>query len=194
MNGYQLVVIGGSWGGVDALQEILRHLPREYPLAVVAVLHRDRHSDGTLDTHLQRSCAVTVSEAEDKESIEAGHVYLAPADYHLLVEPGRLALSVEAPVAFARPSIDVLFQSAAESYRRAVVGVVLTGASADGADGLAHIQRRGGLTVVQDPATAERRAMPEAAMAAVRPDRVLPIEDVGPFLVALGNNLPGAWT
>jgi two-component system chemotaxis response regulator CheB len=110
---------------------------------------------------------------------------VAPADYHLLVEDDRFALSVDARVQFARPSIDVLFESVAEGYRDRAIGIVLTGANADGAEGLAAIKRNGGVVIVQDPETATRKAMPEAALAAAVADAVLPLEAIGPFLLGL---------
>lgn len=125
-----------------------------------------------------------VEEPEDKDPIAEGRVYLAPRDYHLLIEKGNFALSTEAPVYFARPSIDVLFESAAEAYREKVVGIILTGANGDGARGLARIKAAGGLTLVQEPATAQAPEMPQAAIAAGI-DRILPLHEIAPFL----NNL-----
>lgn len=182
---FELIVIGASRGGLHALQRVLADLPGEFPLSVVIVQHRERGSDETLSTLLQQRSTLPVSEMEDKETIQRGHVYLAPSDYHLLIEDGHFALSIDAPVQCARPSIDVLFASAAEAYRERVVGVLLTGASADGAQGLAAIKQHGGLTVVQDPATAEARAMPEAALAAAAVDRILPLGAIGSFLADL---------
>ena len=123
--------------------------------------------------------------ANNGEPIRPGHAYLAPADYHLLVEPGRFALSTEAPVTYARPSIDVLFQTAADAYREALLGVLLTGASADGAEGLAAVKAYGGRAIVEDPATAECRTMPAAALAATAVDYVLPLSKIGEYLVTL---------
>jgi two-component system chemotaxis response regulator CheB len=126
-----------------------------------------------------------VRDAEDKDPLERNHVYLAPPDYHLLVEPGSLALSTEDAVQYARPSIDVLFESAADAYGDEAIGIILTGANDDGAAGLARIKRRGGVAIVQDPDTSERRRMPDAALAAVDADAVLRIEEMGPFLYGL---------
>ena len=124
-------------------------------------------------------------DVEDKSPIEPRHVYLAPSDYHLLVEPGSFALSVDERVQHARPSIDVLFESAADAYGERVIGVILTGANEDGAAGLARIKRRGGAAIVQDPGSAERRAMPDAAIAATVADAILPLEEIGRFLCSL---------
>ena len=126
-----------------------------------------------------------VADANDKTPIEPGHVYLAPPDYHLLVQPGYFSLSTDDRVHFARPSIDVLFESAADAYRERVVGVILTGANADGAAGLSRIKRSGGVAVVQDPLTAERNEMPGAALAATAADAILPLGEIGPFLYGL---------
>jgi two-component system chemotaxis response regulator CheB len=126
-----------------------------------------------------------VQDAEDKMAIERGKVYIAPPDYHLLVEHGSFALSVDERVQFARPSIDVLFESAAHSYGPGVIGIILTGANEDGAAGLAAVKARGGVAVVQDPSDAERRTMPDAAIAATAADAVLPLEGIGEFLYAL---------
>ena len=126
-----------------------------------------------------------MTEAVDKDPLMAGCVYVAPADYHLLVEPGCVALSTEAPVNHSRPSIDVLFDAAAHVFGERVIGVVLTGSSADGAQGVASIKARGGVVIVQDPATAEARVMPAAAIAAAAVDQVLPVEAIGAALVEL---------
>lgn len=186
----ELVVIGASRGGLRALEAVLGALPAGFGPPVAIVQHRDKTAPETLAELLQRRSPRPVVEAEDKQPIRPGHVYLAPADYHLLVDAGHFALSTEPPVHHARPSVDVLFESAAEAYRERVTGVVLTGASTDGAEGLAAIKRHGGLTVAQDPATAEAPAMPEAAIAAGAADHVLPLAEIGPFLVARAGGPP----
>jgi len=134
---------------------------------------------------VQRHSAVRMREPRDKEAIVPGQVYLAPADYHLLVEPGAFALSTEGPVRHARPSIDVLFESAADAYAQRVIAVILTGTSRDGAQGAARVKERGGFVVVQEPATAEGTRMPEAAIAATAVDQVLPLPEIAPFLASL---------
>ena len=179
-----LVIVGASLGGFDALKILLGGLPPDLPAPVVVVQHQGT-SSGELSGLLQRYSALSVCEAEDKEGISPGHVYLAPAGYHLLVEPGSFALSTDAPVQYARPSIDVTFESAAEAYGAGVVGVVLTGAGRDGAIGLAHVKRRGGRAIVQDPATAHRSDMPAAALASVAVEWVLPLAEIAPRIVAL---------
>jgi two-component system chemotaxis response regulator CheB len=178
-----VVVVGASLGGLEAVQSLLRGLPGEFGLPVALVQHRDPLSRTPLAKVLQQSSALTVVEAEDKDEIVAGRVSVAPGDYHLLVDDGRFALSTEAPVRYARPSIDVLFESAAETYGAGVVGVILTGSSADGARGLAAIQKAGGLIAVQDPATARSRVMPDAAIALTATDRILPVPQIVRLLV-----------
>ncbi len=186
---YEIVVIGCSMGGMKALQEIFEFLPEEFPLPMVIVQHRYRTSNDSLPSFFRRHSKLDVVDADDKQWIQRGTVYLAPADYHLLIERnkdrGELSLSVDARVEYSRPSIDVLFESAANAYGSSVIGVVLTGANADGARGAAAIKRRGGFVIVQDPKSAESPAMPEAAIAATRVDRILPLERIGPFLVEL---------
>ena len=179
---YELIVVGCSWGGLAALGRLLEHLPDEVDVPIAIAQHRGPDSlRGALQAALQRHLARPVVEAADKDPIEPGHVYVAPPDYHLLVEVGSFALSVDERVQHARPSIDVLFESAADAYGAGVIGVVLTGANADGAAGLARIAARGGVAIVQDPETAEAREMPEAALAAA-PATVLPLEGIGPLL------------
>ena len=178
---FEIVVIGTSFGGLSALQTLLPALARDFPLPVVVVQHRGKDSDNLCE-FLQRHSALPLSEPNDKEAIAPGRVYLAPRDYHLLVERDGFALSTEAPVAYARPSVNVLFESAADVYQKHVVGVVLTGANADGARGLAKIKAYGGLCVVEDPASAESRGMPQAAVAAVQPDAILPVGEIAPYL------------
>ncbi len=179
MSGYDVVVIGASWGGLHALERILGKLGDDFPTPIVVAQHRDPDADEDLLTSLlNRHTALCVADAEDKSPLEAGTVLIAPPGYHVLLDDGSAELSVDEPVQFARPSIDVLFESAAESYGERVVAVLLTGANADGADGLAEIQRRGGRTIVQDPETCVRPEMPEAALAAMTPDAVLGLDGI----------------
>ena len=187
MNGLELVVIGTSLGGLNALTALLRDLPASFPVPIVVVQHRTSSPDGGgLTQLLQDHARLKVIEGEDKMALHAGTVYIAPADYHLLVEePGMLALSTDAAVRAARPSIDVLFETAAEAYGPALLAVLLTGASADGAEGLAVVKARGGRAIVEDPATAECRTMPAAGLAATAVDYVLPLVKIGDHLVTL---------
>lgn len=180
---FEVTVVGTSLGGLHALEVILKGLPRSLPIAVAIAQHRHKDSDGELVNALQQYSLLPVVEAEDKQAIAPGRVYLAPANYHLLVEPGYFALSTEAPVSYARPSIDVLFESAADAYGERVVGVILTGANHDGAQGLTKIKAYGGLTIVQAPNSAFSRTMPDAAIAAVPTAKILPLPEIAPFLV-----------
>jgi len=179
-----IIVIGCSLGGLNALGIVLGGLPEGLSVPVVVVQHRGKESDDALCRVLANNCRLRIAEPVDKEPLEPGRVYIAPADYHLLIDQQHLALSTDAPVYYARPSIDVLFESAAESYGAGVVGVVLTGANQDGAAGAARIQRCGGRVIVQDPASAESRPMPAAAIAAtgVGPTR---LEEIAALLVSL---------
>jgi two-component system chemotaxis response regulator CheB len=183
----ELIAVGASLGGLNAVSMLLSTLPAVLPVPVVIVQHRTPAPSGnTLAELLQDTTGLAVVEAEDKMALEPGTVYLAPADYHLLVETrGFLALSTDAPVRSARPSIDVLFQTAADAYGGSLLAVLLTGASADGADGLAAVKARGGRAIVQDPATAECRTMPAAALAATAVDYVLPLAKIGEHVVSM---------
>lgn len=186
MSEFDLVVVGASWGGLAAFGTLLESIPE--PLATPFVLAQHRSADGpegAMRSLLQAKTPNIVVEAEDKQPIEQGHVYIAPADYHLLVERGAFALSTDERVQFARPSIDVLFESAADAYGAGVLGIILTGANEDGARGLARIKESGGVAVVQLPGEAERRAMPDAAIALTVADAVLPLEDMGHFVYGL---------
>ena len=183
---YELICVGASWGGVTAVGRMLDDLSDEIDQPIVVVQHRGvSRADGGLADVLQHHTRRVVRDAHDKDPIERNRVYLAPADYHLLVERGWLSLSTDERVNFARPSLDVLFDSAADAYGPAVIGVVLTGANDDGAAGLARIKERGGVAVIQDPADSEKRAMPDAAIAATTADAVLPLEEIPRFLYGL---------
>jgi two-component system, chemotaxis family, protein-glutamate methylesterase/glutaminase len=183
---YELIAVGTSWGGLAALGRLLDHVPETLDLPIVIAQHRGPESvRGALESSLQRRVRRRVREVEDKDPIEPGHVYLAPPDYHLLVEHGSFALSLEGRVRHARPSIDVLFESAADTYGAGVIGIVLTGANDDGAAGLARIEERGGLAIVQDPETAEAREMPEAAIAAASAPTILALDRIGPYVAEL---------
>ena len=177
-----IVVIGTSAGGLKALEKILGGLPVGFPLPIVAVQHRSRESDA-LAAVIRSLVSLPVVEAEDKEPITTPNVYIAPPDYHLLLEPGGLALSTDEPVSFSRPSIDVLFESAADAYGPAVLAVLLTGANQDGTRGLARVRAVGGATIAQDPRTAESPEMPATAIASGVVDRVLPLGEIAAELV-----------
>jgi two-component system, chemotaxis family, protein-glutamate methylesterase/glutaminase len=177
------VAIGASWGGLHAIGTVLAGLPDGFTTPIAIAQHRAVDSgSGALGRILSLRSGRDVCEAGDKDPIEPGGVYVAPPDYHLLVEPTGFALSTEALVQHSRPSIDVLLESAADTYGERLVGVVLTGANEDGADGIRRVKRRGGVTIAQDPAGAARREMPAAAIATRMVDHVLRLEEIGPKL------------
>jgi two-component system, chemotaxis family, protein-glutamate methylesterase/glutaminase len=182
----KLVAVGASWGGLDVLRTMLGGLPAGFLASVVIAQHRSPESHRTAFRDLLGAVTpLRVCEADDKDRLEPGTIYIAAPDYHLLVESDALSLSTDEPVAYARPSVDVLFASAAEAYREDCVGVVLTGANDDGACGLARIAELGGKTIVQDPATAERAEMPRAALAAVPDARVCAVLELAPTIAEL---------
>jgi two-component system chemotaxis response regulator CheB len=183
---YELICIGASWGGLSAIGRVLADIPIAVDPPIVVAQHRhvDSH-EGALGELLGLRIDRPVRDVEDKTPIVRRNVYLAPPDYHLLVERGWFSLSVDERVQYARPSIDVLFESAADAYGSAVIGVILTGANEDGAAGLAAIKHRGGVAIIQDPIGAERRAMPDAAIAATVADAVLPLDAIGRFIYGL---------
>lgn len=182
----ELIVIGASAGGVAALLTLLAPLPAGYALPIVVLLHLLPRHDSQLSHVLSHRLALPVREPQDKEPVLPGHVYVASANYHLLIEADHhFAFSNEPPVSFARPSIDVLMTSAADAYGPALAGVLLTGANMDGAEGMAAIQAGGGLTIVQRPEDADVPTMPEAAIARSRPDHILPLRDMPPLLLQL---------
>lgn len=180
------IVMGVSAGGLHALQQILPHLPADFPVPVMIVQHRAADGHGFLADFLNSRCAITVKEAGMNEPLCCGVVYLAPADYHLLVENAEtLALSIDPPVHYSRPAIDVLFESAADVFRENLVAVILTGANSDGSQGAIRVKTLGGLVIVQDPATAEVDTMPTATLRAVSVDHILPLEEIGRYLAGL---------
>lgn len=182
--GFELVVIGCSAGGLLALETILGVLPASFALPILVVQHRSAESDLLCEV-LQGRTRLEVREVLDKEPITPGRVYVAPPDYHVLVEPGEFSLSTEERVRFARPSIDVALVSAADAYGARLIGVMLTGANEDGAEGVQRIERRGGRVIVQDPETAEVSRMPAAALAAAASAEVLPVEGIAQRLLEL---------
>jgi two-component system chemotaxis response regulator CheB len=178
--------MGASWGGLRALETVLGALPSDFGAPVVIAQHRQADSsDGMLVRLLDARCDLHVCEAEDKQALDRGVVLVAPPDYHMLIESGSVALSVDEPLNYSRPSIDILLGSAADAYGERVAGVILTGSNADGALGLAHLAARGGTAIVQDPETAQRREMPDAALWATPDARVLALEEIGPALIQL---------
>lgn len=180
-----IIVVGASWGGLNALSRLVASLPSDFPVPVAIVQHRSRHADNLLASLLQDATTLRVIDVEDKEPLAGQAVYVAPANYHMLVERGHLSLSTDPMVRFSRPSIDVTFISAADTYSDAAVGVILTGANDDGARGLRHVVDRGGRAIIQDPATAESPVMPVAASRAVPEATVVPLDEIGPLLMQM---------
>lgn len=182
----EAIVIGGSAGALDVLQVVLPALPRTLRAAVAVVLHMLPGRPSGLVDIMSRSTQLFVREVEDKQPLEPGVVYFAPPNYHLLIEKQRyFSLSVDEPVLFSRPAIDVLFESAADVYGPALVGVLLSGANEDGAAGLARIRALGGATIVQAPDGAIARPMPEAAIRLGAAEHVLPSDQIAPLLTRL---------
>ncbi len=183
---YQIIAIGGSAGAMAALSKLLPVFPAGYPLPIVIAQHLHPWQDDYHLEHFGDRCALPVREARDKETVEAGNIYFAPPNYHLLINDDKtFSLSIDDKVNYARPSIDVLFESVVDVYAPWIVGVILTGANNDGAEGLRLIKEKGGLTIVQDPQTAESAYMPKAALAATKVDYVLSLPEMGRLLVEL---------
>lgn len=180
---YEAVVVGVSAGGFKALRVFLSSLHTTLPAPIIIVQHRMASPDNYLVTYLDSRCHHTVKEAEEKECIKEGIIYIAPADYHLLVEKDKtFSLSVDEFVCFARPSVDVLFETAAAAYKEKLVAIILTGANSDGSAGMRNVKAQGGLTITQDPDTAESPIMPLAAIATNSVDFILELEDIPLFL------------
>jgi two-component system chemotaxis response regulator CheB len=185
MSPYSIVVIGTSWGGLAALTELLGSLPGDFGIPIAVVQHRSKESERLLPQLLQDATDLTICEMDDKDPLLPGTVHLAPANYHALIDTGCVTLTVEDPVRFSRPSIDLLFISAGDTYREGTIGVVLTGANEDGSRGLQHIVKRGGIALVQDPKTAEIPIMPAAAVKAVPSAEILALSGISKRLLEL---------
>jgi two-component system chemotaxis response regulator CheB len=189
VSNYAVVVIGTSWGGLEALGTIVRALPPDFGIPLVAVQHRGRDARPLLAGLLQQLTGLTVCEAEDKDPLEPGRLLLAPPDYHLLIDDAHVSLDTGPVERFSRPNIDVTFISAAETYGERAIGVVLTGANDDGSAGLRRIADRGGVTIVEDPASATSATMPAAALRAVPQAALLPLRDIARELVRLSGSV-----
>jgi two-component system chemotaxis response regulator CheB len=182
-DGFDIVAIGASAGGFDALCRMLSLLPADFEIPIAIVLHRAKESEA-LASLLQHCTPLRVVDVEDKEPLQPATIYVAPPDYHMLAEDGAFALSTEGPVGYSRPSIDVFFDSVADVYGPRAIGIVLTGANADGSKGLQHIVRRGGQALVQDPRTAEVAVMPASAQRLVERARTMTLEEIAAQLAA----------
>ena len=177
------IAIGGSAGGIEALSELLPDLPASARCAVFVVLHQPRDRPSLLAELFAPRCAMRVCEPDDKQPVENGCIYFAPSDYHMLVDAGPgISLSADAPVHFSRPSIDVLFESAADVFGAALLAIVLSGGNEDGADGARAVRRAGGCVIVQDPMTARVPVMPQRAIERALPDAVLPVGEIHALL------------
>jgi two-component system chemotaxis response regulator CheB len=188
---FKAIVIGVSTGGVAALKYVLGELPVDFPIPILIVTHITPDSDNGMAVLLNELCAIKVKEADEQEPLISGTAYLAPANYHLLVERGdTLALSIDLPVNFARPSVDVLFESAAEVYGPTLIGVILTGAGCDGSRGLFKIKKQGGITIVQEPVDAEMDSMPLNALQLHNADHVVYLKSIPELLMNLTREIP----
>jgi two-component system chemotaxis response regulator CheB len=183
---YKAIVIGTSYGGLEALKSILPVFGPGFPIPVIIVLHIGDHNNETFLNYMNAMCELTVKEAESHEKISPGFIYFAPPNYHLLIESDlTFSLTTDEKHNFSRPSIDVLFESAAWVYNKSLIGVVLTGANSDGAAGLKMIKDFGGMTLIQNPCSALSPVMPRAALKMAKPDIRLKLEDIAPKLIEL---------
>jgi two-component system chemotaxis response regulator CheB len=188
---YEAIVIGASSGGLHALKKLLPALPKDFPCPILVVQHISPVSENYLTVILDKISEITIKEADEKEQILPGIAYIAPPDYHLLVEADKtVSFSVEDKVNYSRPSIDVLFQTAADAYKEQLIGILLTGANADGSEGMSYIKKRGGFTIVQDPAEAESPFMPKSAIQHQPPDLILTLDGIIDQLVKPGFIMP----
>ncbi|MBA3900262.1 MAG: chemotaxis protein CheB [Bacteroidetes bacterium] len=168
------------------IRKILTDLPKGFSLPVIIVEHISPNSDNFWIKSLNKICKLMVKEADEKEKIKKSTVYIAPPGYHLLIEQDfTFSLSSDERVNFSRPSIDVLFETAADAYKESLIGIILTGANNDGAKGLKMIKKNGGLTIVQDPSGAEVDIMPLAAILSAKPDFILAIKEIAPKMIDL---------
>jgi len=182
---FQAVVIGASAGGTIALQKILPILLADFPLPVIIAQHVHPHQAGAAQTYKGASL-LKIKDVDEKEAIRPGFVYFAPPNYHLLVENDHtFSLSIDPKVHFTRPSVDVLFESAADAYCQGLIGIILSGANQDGAAGLLRIKQRGGLAIVQEPGEAEVSFMPRFAIETAHPQYILPADEIGSLLIKL---------
>lgn len=185
---YKAIVIGTSAGGLSALTVILEKLPVDYPLPVIVVQHRSKDQKDLLEGVLQSKCKVRIKQADEKENIEPGFVYIAPPDYHLLVEASKaFSLSSDEPVHFSRPSIDVLFETAAMVFKDTLIGIILTGSNNDGSAGIIAVNKYGGLTIAQKPDEAQFPFMPEAAIKTNKIKHIWTLSEIQDFLSKITN-------
>ncbi|HVD99745.1 MAG TPA: chemotaxis protein CheB [Cytophagaceae bacterium] len=183
---YQAIVIGSSAGGLHALSSIFELLPADYPIPIMVVQHRSKDHNALLEEVLQAKCVIKIKQADEKEIISPGCVYIAPPDYHLLVEDNKtFSLSSDPPVHYSRPSVDVLFESAAQVYKKQLIGIVLTGANSDGAEGIIEIRKNGGVTIAQSLLDADFVYMPRAAIQTLQVVHVWTLKEISSYLLNL---------
>ena len=183
---YEAIVIGTSSGGMNALKFLFSALPIDFSIPIIIVQHISPHSDNLWIKLLNINSKLYLKEADEKEKIEHGKVYIAPPNYHLMIERNKtFSLTIDERVNYSRPSIDVLFESAAEAYKNKLIGVILTGSNNDGTNGIKRIQECGGLIIAQDPETAESSYMPASAIATNQPDYILSLEEITALLIKL---------
>ena len=187
---FEAIVIGVSSGGMNAMKVVFSHLPKDFKTPVIVVQHIGAHTEGIWIKLLNDKSNLMVKEADEKERIESGKVYIAPANYHLLIEKDKtFSLTIGERVNYSRPSIDVLFESAAEAYTNKLIGIILTGSNNDGTKGVKRVKECGGLTIIQNPETAESAFMPKSAIAASKPDHVLSLEAIAELLIELDKQI-----
>ena len=183
---YEAIVIGTSSGGINALKFLFSALPIDFSIPIIIVQHISPRSDNQWIKLLNINSKLYLKEADEKEKIEHGKVYIAPPNYHLIIERNKtFSLTIDERVNYSRPSIDVLFESAAEAYKNKLIGVILTGSNNDGTNGIKRIQECGGLIIAQDPETAESSYMPASAIATNQPDYILSLEEITALLIKL---------
>lgn len=188
MMSYECVVMGASAGGLEAFTEVLSPLPASFPLPIVIVQHLLEHDDSYLAVHLDRVCQLKAIEAVDKERIKPGVIYTSPPGYHMLIENNKtISLSAEPPVNYSRPSIDLLFESAANTYRDKLICILMTGANNDGSKGMSCVHNLNGICIVQDPATASASMMPASAIEATQVDYIMTFKQISDWLCQLGD-------
>lgn len=187
-NFYEAIIIGVSAGGLEATSKILSDIPADFPVPIVIVQHMSRDYDSKLAECLDKHSHLPVKEITDKESVISG-VYVPPSGYHLAIEPDKsFSFSVDKMEGFSCPSIDVFFETAADTYEHSLIAIILTGANSDGSKGIARVKELGGTCIVQTPQDAYVATMPEAAIKAITPDYVVPASAIAPLLISLVNS------
>ncbi len=185
---YEAIVMGVSSGGMNALNILFSLLPKDFSIPIIILQHIGPHSDNQWIKSINKKAKIFIKEAEEKEQIEQGNVYVSSPNYHLLIEEDKtFSFTIDERVNYARPSIDVLFESAADAYKNKLIGIILTGSNSDGTKGMKHIKESGGLVIAQDPDTAESSYMPASAIAVVKMDYILSLQGIAELLVNIDN-------